>query len=42
MCARAADEAVDSVVKKWLQQTGERDEGTEGRRVERTEVVSIF
>lgn len=40
VCARAADEAVESVVKKWLQQAGERDEGAEGRREER-EVVSI-
>ncbi|XP_067439239.1 uncharacterized protein [Thunnus thynnus] len=38
VCARAADEAVESIVKKWLQQAGERDEGTEGRREERTEV----
>ncbi|XP_039998365.1 nucleotide triphosphate diphosphatase NUDT15 isoform X1 [Xiphias gladius] len=35
VCARAADEAVESVVKKWLQQAGERDEGAEGRREER-------
>ncbi|KAG7239364.1 hypothetical protein INR49_029353 [Caranx melampygus] len=26
VCARAADEAVESAVKKWLQQAGERDE----------------
>ena len=41
MCARAADEAVESVVKKWLQQAEERDEGTEGRREERTEVSTL-
>ncbi|CAK6971053.1 uncharacterized protein LOC121892040 isoform X1 [Scomber scombrus] len=29
LCARAADEAVESVVKKWLQQAGERDESLE-------------
>ncbi|XP_056226510.1 uncharacterized protein LOC130165339 isoform X2 [Seriola aureovittata] len=34
VCARAADEAVESAVKKWLQQVAERDEAAEGRREE--------
>ncbi|XP_029375147.1 nucleotide triphosphate diphosphatase NUDT15 isoform X2 [Echeneis naucrates] len=31
VCARAADEAVESAVKKWLQQAAERDEAAEKR-----------
>ncbi|XP_071319937.1 uncharacterized protein [Trachinotus anak] len=42
VCARAADEAVESAVKKWLQQAGERDEAAEGAGEERERSASLI